>query len=117
MCRAMLSRYRSRNSPQLNNTLVADGTGKLVVVRYLCSSGATESVAGGHRNSAPSYFCTLPETDPLQNELAQSGAGAGSIVRNRVGPRFDPAGECPRNAGLLHRGVKAGEFGIAPVEF
>src|SRR5271165_2277141 len=67
-------------------------------------------------NLASSFSSTLPLSEPLQYELAQSGAGAGGIVRKRVGPRLDPTGERTRNASLLHRGVEAGEFGVAAVE-
>src|SRR5207253_3110012 len=58
----------------------------------------------------------MPRSEAPQDEFAQSRARTSRIVRDRVAPRFDPAGERSGYAGRLHRGVKPGEFGIAAVE-
>src|SRR5262249_21383311 len=71
---------------------------------------------GRGRHKPASSLSALRVSKPLLNEVAQSPPRAGGIVRNHVGPRFDPAGERTRDAGLLRRGVEAGEFGVAAVE-
>src|SRR5271163_1632902 len=53
---------------------------------------------------------------PNRDRLTQSRAGASRIVRDRVAPGFNPAGERSGNTGRLHCGVKPGEFGISAVE-
>ena len=64
------------------------------------------------RPFTPSVLAVMRLRTPAQH----SRAGARGIVRDRIGPVLDTAGERAGDAGIAHRPVKAGEFGVAAVE-